>query len=293
MFGYVVIDKANMYMKDFYEYKAYYCGFCKASGKISNNLLRALTSYDITFLSVLLHGILNVKPTFKYENCILNPLKRKSIQNSDDITNTLVYTNIILTNYKLEDDKLDEKFSFKRLFLSLQLRKYYKLAKEKYPEIDYLVKKGYERQLEVEKTDETNIDMVSNEFGSLLSSLTAEILKDDNSASIHKFMFYIGKYIYICDAIDDIEQDYLKKRYNTLLKNYEFESKSKFLEEKTDYLEKIMLSIYNNIVDAYDDIKIHTGEGVITNIVWYGILKKIKILLRGEEGCQNKIHIKF
>lgn len=51
MFGYVIPDKPNMLVKDLSEYRAYYCGLCKAIGKSYSEKARFLTGYDCTFLA--------------------------------------------------------------------------------------------------------------------------------------------------------------------------------------------------------------------------------------------------
>ena len=53
MFGYVIPDKPNMFMKDYSLYRAYYCGLCKAIGERCGETMRFLTNYDVTFLSLL------------------------------------------------------------------------------------------------------------------------------------------------------------------------------------------------------------------------------------------------
>ena len=57
MFGYVLPDKPNMFMKDYAEYRAFYCGLCKSIGKKCSEVMRFTTNYDITFLNVLYHAI--------------------------------------------------------------------------------------------------------------------------------------------------------------------------------------------------------------------------------------------
>ena len=40
MYGYVVIDKPDMFVKDFALYRAFYCGYCKSVGKKCSQLMR-------------------------------------------------------------------------------------------------------------------------------------------------------------------------------------------------------------------------------------------------------------
>ena len=57
MFGYIVVNQPELKMKEYDEYRKYYCGLCKslkdrygARGQIS-------LSYDMTFLVLLLTGL--------------------------------------------------------------------------------------------------------------------------------------------------------------------------------------------------------------------------------------------
>lgn len=77
MFGYVIPDKPNMLVKDLSEYRAYYCGLCKAIGKSYSEKARFLTGYDCTFLAAFLHNLYIETPKFNDEVCILNPVKKK------------------------------------------------------------------------------------------------------------------------------------------------------------------------------------------------------------------------
>ena len=57
MFGYVVPDKPNMFIKDFTMYRAFYCGLCKTIGKKCSQSMRFFTNYDMTFFAALLHAV--------------------------------------------------------------------------------------------------------------------------------------------------------------------------------------------------------------------------------------------
>ena len=75
MFGYVIPDKNNMYIKDFNVFQGYYCGLCRALGKTGGPLTRLCTNYDVTFYSVLLHSIAGVDPKIERKVCFLNGKK--------------------------------------------------------------------------------------------------------------------------------------------------------------------------------------------------------------------------
>ena len=69
MFGYVIIDKPNILIKDYATYKAYYCGMCKSLAKRSGEIMRLTLNYDIVLLSLLAHNYEKKDPEFKQGHC--------------------------------------------------------------------------------------------------------------------------------------------------------------------------------------------------------------------------------
>ena len=75
MFGYITPEKTEMKLKDFYLYKAYYCGLCIASGKAYGQFSRFTTNYDFTFLNSLVHSYKNTEPHFsRHMTCRRPPI---------------------------------------------------------------------------------------------------------------------------------------------------------------------------------------------------------------------------
>lgn len=68
---------------------------------------------------------------------------------------------------------------------------------------------------EYEKANETNIDYVAGAFGNILSEIYV-YKKDEWEADLRRMGFYLGKFIYIMDAYEDIEEDIKKGNYNPL-----------------------------------------------------------------------------
>ena len=57
LFGYVKISKDELKVKDYYTYRAYYCGLCFELGKRHNQLTRLSLSYELTALALLLDSL--------------------------------------------------------------------------------------------------------------------------------------------------------------------------------------------------------------------------------------------
>ena len=77
MFGYIQPDMPYLYGKDATLYKAMYCGLCKSIGASCGQRARFALSFDMTFLSALLHNIMNTDVHIEKAHCVL-PSDRKA-----------------------------------------------------------------------------------------------------------------------------------------------------------------------------------------------------------------------
>ncbi len=137
MFGYIQPDIPYLYFKDATLYKALYCGLCKSIGRSCGQTARFGLSYDMTFLSALLHNIKNTDVTIEKQRCAANIFTRRPMALDDGITKTVACLNTLLTYYKLTDDILDEhKGRISRAFF----KRGYKKAKALHPDAAEIVK---------------------------------------------------------------------------------------------------------------------------------------------------------
>ena len=113
------------------------------------------------------------------------------------------------------------------------------------------------------------------------------VFEDKYTPELSNLLYNLGKWVYLADAIDDIDEDFKKKKYNVFLIDYEYKDKATFLEEKKDTLEFVMMSCYNTICNDFDKIEVKKYEGILTNILWYGMLNSTKELLRRTEKCKK------
>lgn len=287
MFGYVVPDKMNMFMKDYYGYRAFYCGLCKSIGKRCSQLMRINTTYDMTFLNILAHGVMDVEIEMKMGKCVLNMVQKKLIAQNDTLTEKIVDIGTILAHYKCVDDIIDDKSLSKKFIDRTIIRRHYKKAKKLYPELDAYIELKYRELADAEKAKCDSIDRISHYFGEIMVRIGETVFEDKYTAEISNLLYNLGKWIYLADAIDDIDDDFKQKKYNVFLCNYEYKDKQTFLEEKKDTLEFVMMSCYNTICNDFDKIEVKKYEGILTNILWYGMLNSTKELLRRTEKCKK------
>lgn len=287
MFGYVIPDKPNMYVKDFSLFKAFYCGLCKSIGKSCGQLMRFTTNYDMTFMYVFYCAVKKVKVEISNETCILNPVKKKSIVKNSEVAQKIVNVNTLLGYYKLKDNVLDDNRLKDKAALNF-FKKHYKNASEAMPDIEQDIKVEFERLFQLEKDACDSLDMIADPFGKMLENVGEKLFCEDFTQNIGKVLYNIGKWIYLVDAIDDIQEDFEKKRFNPFLINYQFESREKFLQDKQEELKLLLYGCYNEIQKEFDFIELDKPyEGVLTNILWYGLLQQTKDILGRTTKCKR------
>lgn len=287
MFGYVVPDKMNMYMKDYYRYRAFYCGFCKSCGKRCGQCMRLSTNYDITFMNLLLHAVFDVEPEFANEGCILNPVKKKTIAKNDSITEMAVDTNTLLMYYKLLDDKLDDRSVSKAIVRKLIVSNKYKKAKRNLPEIDRLYETEMNNLHALERDGCDSLDRLADTFANMLKGSIKILTADKYSEPLGRLMYNIGKWVYIIDAVDDVDKDHKKSSFNPFIINYEYTTREKFVADRGEEAEKSLMYCYYAMRESFNELKFNLNDGVLTNIIWYGILDRTNEVVRRTSKCKK------
>ncbi len=282
MFGYVIPDKNNMYIKDFNVFQAYYCGLCKALAKTGGPLTRLCTNYDTTFYNVLLHCIAEQEVKIERKLCAING-RKKPVVVTDELTAKVADISVLLVYYNAEDDVTDGKKS--RVFIKWRLAARKRAAARRLPDIDKLMKESFSRLNRLEKEKCANIDEVADCFASLMRDITKKLVKTDEN--IDTFTYNLGRLVYLFDAVDDVLKDTEKGRYNPILLNYgDCSDKAEYLEKNKDELGFLLRSTYNKMVGSYNAMKVVVGEGVLSNTVYLGINMQLERLLKGEDKCQ-------
>lgn len=278
MFGYVRINKMDLTFREYENYKGYYCGLCKYLKENHGEISRIGLNYDITFLIVILSAIYKPKTNIFEEVCLVSPFKRKK-KLINDITEYAASMNILLTYYKLEDNLLDDKGVKDILAYNLYKSKL-KMAHKKYPHKSQIIKEQMKLLNELEKNKEYNIDKVSNTFGELMGEIFA-YKKDKYEDDLRRIGFNIGKYIYILDAYEDLNEDYKKGRYNPFM---EYINKREELKIRVDRLISISLGL---LASSIDRLNLQVNRGIIENIVYSGVYLRYKNIL--EKGCEINV----
>ena len=213
MFGYMKIYKEELKVKDYRKYQAYYCGLCKRLKEKYGFLGQITLTYDMTFLIILLTSLYEYKSKYMEETCAIHPVKKHPFL-WNEATDYGADMNIALCYFHMMDKWEDEKKTSSYLLMGA-LRKSYKEVGKKYKR-QYRVMKGCLNKLrQCEKREEKRIDLAARYFGQLLGELFV-YEEDVWEKTLRRMGFYLGKFIYILDAYDDLEKDIINGNYNPL-----------------------------------------------------------------------------
>lgn len=283
MFGYVRINKMDLTFREYEHYKAYYCGLCKYLKRNHTELSRMTINYDITFLIVLLSSIYQPSAQVFHEKCIVDPVKKKK-HIINEITEYAASMNILLAYYKLEDDVNDEG-DIKSRLVRRAYRKSFKTAYDKYPKKADFIKACLGELRSLEEDQSTSIDQTSNCFARLLEEIF-DYKDDEYRNRLRKVGFNIGKYIYIMDAYEDLDQDLEKGRYNPFSS---YKDDREGLKVKVDKLIGMTLA---RLEEAILNLDIKVNKSIIDNIIYSGVYLRYKGLINGADKKKQEANMK-
>lgn len=271
-------------------FKSYYCGLCKTLGKEYNHIVRFGLNYDLTFLALLLSSIEEDKEIITREGCIANPFKKKMIVNTNK---SLIYTSnisIILLYFKLLDDWKDEK-SIKSLIAAIPFWLPLKKASKIYSNRARTIKGYLDKLGELEKNKCNRIDEAADVFAKLMEEISVpDYIEDHKTVRVLRWVGYnLGRWIYILDAFNDLEEDIKNKSYNPILLQYNYNKD----EEIADFKKKVSGSIefsltmsLEAIAKSFEFLNIKKNQGIIENIVYMGTRHKMEVILNKREDCE-------
>ena len=108
------------------------------------------------------------------------------------------------------------------------------------------------------------------------------VLKHDQyEENLRMIGFNLGKYIYILDAYEDLDEDYKKGRYNPFI---DYIDKREELKNKVDRLISMSLGI---VAKNIEDLNLEFYKSIIDNIIYSGVYLRYKNIL--EKGCESNV----
>ena len=278
MFGYVLINKEELKFKEYDVYKSYYCGLCQTLNNRSGRFAQLTLNYDMTFLQLLLTGLYEPKTKLENFRCKIHPFK-KSIKRRNEITDYIADMNLFLAYLICIDDWEDEKKLSRKIYTIIVKNKVKKIKKQ-YPEKTAKLEAILKKSSEYEKKKEHDIDKISSYSGELMSELF--LYKEDEwKQTLSRMGFFLGKYIYIIDAYEDIEKDLKKGNYNPFSEIYQN-------EDFDDFVNQILTMMISECAREFEELPIIEDVDILRNILYSGVWAKFQSIRNKRKQVEEK-----
>lgn len=285
MFGYIHPDRPRLFVKDETLYKALYCGLCKSIGKGCGSFAKTALTYDMAFMSALLHNIGNCDVKVEKRRCALHPLKRRFMSLPDDMTVLLGCINTALAYHKLLDDKADG--DKKGVFAFLYRRGFGKALK-RHPAAAEIIARQTAEQNRLEKEGCAVIDMACEPTAVMMQRLSDYVLGEYATEHTAALLYAVGKWVYLADALDDYDKDVKKGRYNVLYRAFGQPTKQEAVEANGEEITFLFNSLFADLRFHLSKIKFYFNHDLTDNIILVGIPQKTRQLIYGKCGEGKK-----
>lgn len=304
MLGYVKVFKPELKVREYEVYCGYYCGVCKSIGKRYGQLPRMALSYDAAFLAILLESIYDRLDAPTQEHCIAHPLIKKKTIICNAAIDYAADVMLILAWYKLLDDANDEGKLYAKGTM-LAFRRVFKKLRKKHSILCERIEEHLAELSALEKEKCAHLDMATEAFSKIMESIFSEGYKalctestgnkkvtespdtfadfdGDRAALFGTVGYHMGKWVYLIDAADDIEDNLETGAYNPLIYRFGYD-KSESAEEFRKRIEgDLKFNLYHYLAmigNCLDTLEIRKNKGIIDNVIYFGLNRKTEEII--------------
>lgn len=288
MFGYITPLKSELKVKEFEYFRSYYCGLCNEIKREYGNIPRFCLSYDLTFIAFLLDGLYNESLNLQAIKCLRHPNKTTIISSKTNALNYCANLSILLFDYKLKDNIKDDK-SIKSKFFELFLSSSTKKSLLQLNTLSDKISNNLSILSSLENSKSfSSIDEICHPFsdimGCILSDFPYNIEEDTDEirANLYYLGYFIGKWIYLIDALDDLKEDINTNNFNPYLVIFNIKN-SDYENLILSHMNEIDFYITNCIVNCSDflnKIPFKKHYSILDNTINLGMINKYYEILR-------------
>lgn len=282
MFGYVRPLTAELRVRELEEYKALYCGLCRAMGRRHGLLARFTLNYDFVFLTMVLAG--EAEPCGSVRRrCPAHPLRRRDMCCAMPSLDIAADESLILSYHKLRDDVGDSGF-FRGLpprIAAAALKRAYRRAAAQQPQFDRTVVQCLDELHTLEAERSPSLDRPADTFARILQAAAPDTGDTARDRALGQMLYHVGRWVYLIDAWDDLEKDAQSGAYNPVDARYDGAGR----EHRQD-IALTLLHSRNLAGAAYELAKTGRWDTIVSNILYLGLPAMEKHVFDG--GGKNK-----
>lgn len=214
MYGYIRPDKQELRVREYELFRAAYCGLCETLRSRYGLSARFAVNYDLTFLAMALSGPFAAEP----RRCPAHPFHKRQCLCGSPALETAADYSVILARWKLADAADDENGGRALLAEAGQAvwKRAYEKATARRPDFDGNTRKCLEELAALEKDGCRSLDRMADCFARIIAFAAGGAADAARERILRELFYHVGRYVYILDAVDDLEEDVRLDRYNPL-----------------------------------------------------------------------------
>lgn len=265
MFGYLVASLNYLTEDELNRYKSCYCGLCRSLKARHGQISRFTLNYDMTFLVLLLESLYEPSEQKGEDTCLPHPIEKRAWFRSE-ISDYAADMNVALAYLKCLDNWKDDD-SFIALAEAGLLKKSFQQIKEKYPVQCAAMEQSIFELSALEDNKIEDPDAAAATFGHLMG--TVFVYKNDRwSHNLYEMGNSLGKFLYLLDAVMDLDKDTLTNSYNPFRKYYGLDNKQLFSD--------ILKMFLADTIFHFNQLPLVEDVGLLKNILCKGLWSKFE-----------------
>lgn len=286
MFGYVRAREDTLPPGGWEAYQAVYCGLCHTMGRRYGAFSRNFLNYDFAFLAMLLAPV-DAESIQGCLRCPLHPVRGKAVCPGGDWLNTAAGESVILTHWKLRDTAQDGGFGARlgARGLALALNRGYQRARAEFPDFDETAARLLAELRGLESEGCPSIDRTADCFARLLAAAAPRQGNGARARTLEQLLYHLGRWIYLMDGVDDLEEDRRAGRYNPVAARF-----PQWTTVDKAYLRQMMDHSLALAGAAFQLLAPNPWHGVLENILYSGLPGVEELVFSGQWREYQKRH---
>ena len=284
MFGYTVPIESMLPEDARRIYRSYYCETCHHLREEYGYISTLTVNYEMTFANIFFNSVLDEgmlidnRPGGKF--CIF-----RHSASSEELMHKLTAYSVLVANNSLLDDVADDPTSLKGKMGLFWLNPAIRKAVKEFPEYNDAILKGYELLREAEARKEKDPMQMGRYSAQSMLDVLELMLGDRFDDDMRELFRGFGVWVYVMDAIEDLDSDFKEKTYNPfLVDNDDFRDRMEYVRNNIFPIGELMGKCIENIQNSYAKIrpKLRYNQEIIDNIIYQGLPFSAHRIIRGD-----------
>ena len=295
MFGYVLPSRARLTEEGKTVFQTTYCGLCRTMREKYGFFASLTLNYDFTFLALLLSGAGKTETCRR--RCIAHPCHGCDAAVTSPALERSAAYGVILAYWQTRD-KIADGRGFSRIKARVAARCLagaYRRAARDEADFDRMTREQLARLADAERRKTPSLDEPADAFASLLAAVSASVADESERRVFRELFYHLGRWIYLVDAADDLEEDMRTGNYNPLLYRFSLTEPHLTGQTREEFAATLALSV-RAMASAFELLSFGDASEVLRSTFYEGLyqvgdavlsgtfrVQKRKSLLRGRE----------